>query len=456
MFATIMKSMTPVGIRSTAIIPVNGDVKVFSRIGESRGIAGAWQAGNVDIADTEMTIGKPVAIAISPKDYATLQFPITPTVLLQKLGRTVAGLVFPSDVPAKETYNDIYNDALAMPAKLVRYTTAMQSQPTQTPLLAPPVAQPVYAPPVVVSAPVVPEPQDVLAYTAPPAPEAASTSTEAPLVVPELTTYYERTIDDLTETEVYDFARTTQTNVLLTGDAGTGKTSSARNYAAKRGLPFVTIECTQQIDNSLTQGRFVPTGVGNATRWVYSQLASAIQQEEGAVILLNELTRMSSKSASLFLRLLEERELLIEPLNKVIKVSPTVLFVADQNVGFGYTGTNKQDAALLDRFHTKMEFTYDSKIESKFIESATLLNFANSIREANALNDEFSVPMSTRLLKNFQAQARGLNFKFAVNTLLNSFPKSDGEREAIKMRFDAEFDKIAEELGVSTGSYNGK
>jgi MoxR-like ATPase len=281
----------------------------------------------------------------------------------------------------------------------------------------------------------------------------ALSSHDTVLTVPDVQPYFARTFDGLTEKDVYDYAKRTQQNVLLTGEAGTGKTSSARNYAALNKLPFVTIECTQQIDQSVTQGRFVPTGVGNSTQWKYSQLASAIQRP--SVVLLNELTRMSPKAASLFLRLLAERELLIEPLNEVIKVHPECLIIADQNTGLGYTGTSKQDTALIDRFSIKLEFKYDTSIESKFIKSPALLEFASNIREASELNDEFSTPMSTRVLQNFQAQATSLNFAFAVHALLNNYPKSDGERDAIKMRLDAEIDRIASDLGVELGTYNG-
>jgi MoxR-like ATPase len=274
----------------------------------------------------------------------------------------------------------------------------------------------------------------------------------AVLTVPDAELYISRKFYGNTEEEIYDTARANGWNVLLTGDAGTGKTSSARNYAAQHGLPFVTIECTQQIDQSITQGRFVPTGVGNSTQWKYSQLATAIQQP--SVILINELTRMTPKAASLFLRLLQERELLIEPMNEVIKVHPDVLFIADQNTGLGYTGTSKQDAALVDRFNIKLEFHYDKDIEAKFIPSPTLLEFAASIRQASELNDEFSVPMSTRILKNFVSQARSLNFEFAINSMLSNYPKMDGEREGIKMRFDADASQIADELGVVVGKYS--
>jgi hypothetical protein len=163
---------------------------------------------------------------------------------------------------------------------------------------------------------------------------------------------------------------------------------------------------------------------------------------------------MTPKAASLFLRLLQERELVIEPLNQVIKVHPECLFVADQNTGIGYTGTSKQDNALVDRFNIKMEFHYDTEIEAKFIKSPALLEFAKAIRMAAETNDEFSVPLSTRALMNFQAQSQNLGFIFAVNALMNNYPKTDGEREAIKMRFDADAMTIASELGVDYANYS--
>jgi MoxR-like ATPase len=266
----------------------------------------------------------------------------------------------------------------------------------------------------------------------------------AVLEVPKLVPYYERTFAGHSEEAVYDYARSTQQNVLLTGDAGTGKTSSARNYAAKRNLPFNVVECSQQIDQTITQGRFVSTGVGNSLRWLYSQLATIIRGE--GVVLLNEMSRMSPKAGMLFLRLLEERELVIDVHNEVIPVHDGCLIIGDQNVGSGYTGTSKQDDALYDRFGIKLEFRYDTKIESKFIKSPTLLKFAEDIRTASSISDEFSVPMSTRILKNFQDNAIGLGFDFAVENLLNNFPSVDGERDAIKMRIDAERDTIIAEL----------
>jgi hypothetical protein len=411
-----------------------------------------------------------------------LKFPITPTVLVQKLVRLVKDENTAGTEDFEEVYIEVLTKATNNSVTLATYLGVPDPVAVPEPVPVAPaypswetatvadVTEPVYStvgestgepqPAEFVPEPVAPSYEMRVEPSAPIPLMPMIYGTVAPsmsdshavLTVPSIEPYFSRKFFGKTEGEVYDICRAEGWPVLLTGEAGTGKTSSGRNYAAQRGLPFVTIECTQQIDQSNTQGRFVPTGVGNSVIWKYSQLATAIQQP--SVILINEMTRMPAKAAGLFLRLLAEGELLIEPLNEVIKVHPGVLFIADQNTGLGYTGTSKQDAALVDRFDVKLEFHYDTSIEANFIKSPTLLTFASNIREASDLNDEFSVPMSTRILKNFVAQAPSLNFEFAVNSLLSNYPKIDGEREAIKMRFDADASAIADELGVSLGKYS--
>lgn len=473
MFAVITQSRTNMGVRQTAVVPMpDKTVRVFTRIGAVRGVAGAWKE-EAPLFDTgEMVEGQSTAITITPNDYRDLQYPITPTTLLQKLVRTTT--LGATRTSARTEYETLHHLASTDPVQLVAYTKAHQAPIVQTPAIQvvaepEPIAVAVqhvveqFTPPVteelldavteavVEATPTHTQHESESAMTNLFQATIHNNSRDAVLVVPEVKPYFSRVIDGVDETTVYDYARRTQQNVLLTGHAGTGKTSSARNYAATHQLPFVTIECTMQIDQSITQGRFVPTGVGNSVEWKYSQLATAVRQP--SVVLINELTRMTPKSASLFLRLLEEREIVIEPLNEVIKVHPEVLFIADQNTGLGYTGTSTQDNALLDRFNIKMEFQYDTEIEAQFIKSQALLDFAQAIRVAAETNDEFSVPMSTRALINFQANAQNLGFNFAVNALLNNYPKLDGEREAIKLRFDADADTIASELGVDASNY---
>jgi hypothetical protein len=383
----------------------------------------------------------------------------TPNNVLQALGKHVdLNSLVPTTSVLADVYAEVLNLAQTAPAQLSKYVArrpmpiAVQTAPAPVQIQ---VAPPQLDEPVVVAEPVVvPEPEPAMVTTAPDTslPVSALTKPVARdlnvLTVPEQSPYYERVFEGVTETQVYDTARQYQESVLITGDAGTGKTSSARNYAAKRKLPFVVIECTQQIDNSVTQGRFVPAEDGQSAKWVYSQLATAIQQP--SVVLFNELTRMNPKSASLFLRLLAERELFVEPFNEVIKVHPECMFIADANIGIGYNGTMRQDQALVDRFHIKLNFSYDTRLEQQFLPYPALLSFADGIRKAGDLGEEdFTVPMSTRLLQNFVSHASRYNWSFAVARLLSNFPSDNGERDAVKMRLDSDAPRIATDLGVT-------
>lgn len=467
MFASVMKSAVVNNgqaftlPRVTVVVPdspAGGSVTYWTRQGESKGIG--WRKVNTpEVLPGESVLGKPASVAMTGNDWAALS---KPTVLLQKLTREVDSVV-PSSDDASTTLQGIVAEAITNPALLAKYLKANRNvtQVIPQPIVVAPIPtvnimlEQDVPQPVVDTQPQFTQQKEEPMITLT---QAAPASNLAVLTVPEPRLYIKRVKYGVSETDIYNFARNSQVDggspkvVVLTGDAGTGKTSSARNYAAEMRLPFVTVECTQQIDQSITQGRFVPTGHGNEMSWKYSQLASIIQGP--GVVLINEVSRLNPKAASLFLRLLEEGELAIEPLNQVIKAHKDCLFVADQNVGAGYRGTQRQDDALLDRFNIKLEFEYDREIERQFIPSEALLDFATSIRQALELEDTFSKNVSTRMLQNFVEQAKGLGFEFAVNSMLNNFPKDEGERDAVKMRFDINHTRIAEELGVAVGSYN--
>jgi MoxR-like ATPase len=461
MYATIIKSAAVdvnnnvVGAPRVTIVipstPSGGGVQYWTRHGESRGI-GWRRVDQAEVLQGEKVLGSPASVLMTVNDWSNIH---QPTVLFQKLTREVENVSTPSS-DAATSLQEIVGNATTSPTLLAKYFKANKyaTQVMPQPIVVAPIPTVNILPPQAV-APVTPAPEVQVVVEEKKEEPMQSTITitdkYAALTVPEPEEYVKRVIFGELEDDIYNFARRTQQAVLISGDAGTGKTSSARNYAAENNLPFVTIECTQQIDQSITQGRFVPTGHGNEMAWKYSQLATAIQQP--SVILINELSRMSPKAASLFLRLLMERELVIEPLNEVIKVHPDVLFIADQNVGSAYRGTQGQDSALIDRFNIKIEFKYDRDIEAKFIKSPTLLDFAVSIRQARELADEFQQTVTTRMLKNFQTQASGLSFEFAVNSFLNNWT-DPAERDGAKMRFDAVLDSIASELGISTGNYN--
>ena len=444
MYAAMMKSITSTGeMRTVAVVPTTEDVRIFSRLGEGRGRAGAWIEGDVLIDTDELLVGQPVSLKTTPSEDRVINSTITPSMFLVKLGKKLPETTKPSSQSALTEFESLLEQAMNNPGSLSVYEQAIVhiTQATPQPVVQQQVASPL---------PVQPEmsKETPMEYSHP---LSSADDSHSVLLVPEPKPHFTRTFDGLDEIEILRSAAKRQKTVLITGPAGTGKTSAAYNFAAINNLPFVVIEGTRQIDETKVHGRFIPTGVGNSTKWKYSQFTTAIQQP--SVILINELSRMPGKAADLFLRVLNERELIIDQLNEVIKVHPECLFIVDQNTGTGYHVT-AQDKALLDRMQPKLEFDYDIKLESKFIASESLLLFAQSIREAAVMTDQFTTPMSPRILLDFVDNAKHLNLAFAVRSLLNNFPKDDGEREAVKMTLDANIDAIASELGVDLGSYS--
>ena len=452
MYATLILSQSPYGVRQTAIVPTtSGAIRVFHRCGFGRGLVATWSESVPDSdAMQELTLNAPVSIAMTPAHLRDSDFMgRTPNNVLQALGKRVSEAFVPTVTTLQDVYDTVVQLATNVPTALAKYAYKQQPVISSVPVVQPVIQAPVIVTPEPVQQVTEPEPVTQLVTSAPtPVTTTVPTRSFNALTVPDVQPYFERTFEDIPESRIYDVARSTQQSILLTGDAGTGKTSSARNYAAQRQLPFVVIECTQQIDNSVTQGRFVPAEDGSSVKWVYSQLATAVQQP--SVILLNELTRMAPKSSSLFLRLLAERELFIEPFNELIKVHPECLIVADANTGSAYNGTMRQDMALVDRFNIKLPFNYDAELEAKFIPYPALLAFATGIRKATELGQEdFTTPFSTRLLQNFLSQTTNFNWEFSIQRLLANFPSDTGERDAIKMRLDADAPRIAREFGVS-------
>jgi hypothetical protein len=442
MYAVILQSAPQAGvIRQTALVPFNGSVRTFTRLGSgNRGTAGAWrESAPIGNTEHERLIGQPASVLISPNDLSDLTSSAVPSVLMQKLVRKVAGVTQlnpDSSLTLTSVIAKLSDEVMADSQAFALYQSTMQVMASSPAVQVVAQPAPAMAPVASVSAPVAPVPSEA---------EAFMQFTVPQLTDPAVSVYVPRQdVYGKSEVEVYDFARANSEVVAIDGHAGTGKTSSAWHYSALRGLPFLRVECHQSLDTSVTQGKFVPDGVGGL-KWVYSPLARLIQQP--SVILLNEFTRTSPKNAPLFLSLLEERQLLIDShLGEVIPVHPDVLFIADYNSG--YRGTSQLDQALLDRFNIKLKFGWSEEAERVRIPSESLREFAKAMRKGAELEDKYSTPVSTRLLLNFVKQAQGLGLQFAVQSFMNAFPAE--EQDAIKMLLQVYSATIATELNVST------
>jgi len=438
MYAVIIQSApSATAVRQTVVFGTEDGARVVNRIAGSRGIAGRYIEGMPALVSGEKLVGAPVAVLLSDKDREQLAKGEQPETCLQRIVRRVADQTTLTPVDAQSTIDEVVTDAQGNPASLGRFLGGAPVVPAPQPVA--PVAQPVAVASVASVAPVdaMQVPRDELREIHP------------QLRVPTLedvSGHFPRKVSGRLSVERFDRAMKNQRNVLISGHAGTGKTSEVEYYCAMRGLPFVQLDCNPQTDESNIQGSWIATGNGNELAWCWAPLAELIVSGRPGVVLLNEANRMSAKANAFFLRILEERRLLVSQYsNDDLVVHDGILFVADCNPG--YRGTAKMDEAMEDRFRDKWEFKYDPELESNFIKSPALLELATDVRHQNE-SGKILAPFSTRILKTFQQDALEDDWQYAVDNLLANFARGV-ERESVSTTVEIYSSRIQDELGIA-------
>jgi MoxR-like ATPase len=144
-------------------------------------------------------------------------------------------------------------------------------------------------------------------------------------------------------------------NILMVGDSGMGKTVAAITAAKALERPLYIFPMGSSQDPRATLIGNTQFSKDSGTYFAESRFVQAIQ-EEGAVIILDELSRANGEAWNILMPVLDpnQRSLQLDekPGSPVVKVHPTVSFIATANVGFQYTSTRVMDRALKDRFVT--------------------------------------------------------------------------------------------------------
>ena len=282
------------------------------------------------------------------------------------------------------------------------------------------------------------------------------TTTNKALFIPSLektSHYIQRTFaGGVRETQMYDFALENKMNVLLQGDAGTGKTTSAMAYPPQRKMNFFAVPSNNAIDFTQLVGGLFPDADGKL-KFIDGAVTRIVR--EGGLLLINELNNAPKNLSQYLMSLLDDRRCitLMSHDNEVIEAHPDLLVVADMNPN--YRGTQLLNEAWKDRFEIKLNYTYDNAIEKQIVKSSALLELANGMRSTARLDESgsnsstiFETPVSTRILKTFEKLAKGLNYDFACDVFVNNF--NDDERSAVRMLIEGMEHNIKSDLGLET------
>ena len=144
-------------------------------------------------------------------------------------------------------------------------------------------------------------------------------------------------------------------NTLLLGPTGYGKTELVYHMANHLKVPLTIFDMGTMTDPIMglvgTNTIQVEEGA-TVSKFVKSRFSEVIQKP--GIVLLDELSRASIQANNLLFPCLDyRRELNMEYAfndTAAIKIHPECVFFATANIGSQYSGTNKMDRALLDRF----------------------------------------------------------------------------------------------------------
>lgn len=402
-----------------------------------RGESNAWKS--CDYADflscydyNDKLIGNPIAVSLTDTDTTSLAIGETPVNVFQKLSKMYSNrpeVII--DTTLGEIVKVIDNIITTDANQLGQYKNDLRSNRV-APTNMKTILVPTVTAPAISVAPLATEvsyPEEVLRYV-------------PSLQDAEIANYIERTLFGVKEFDLYKTHMEQKRNIVIEGHAGTGKTTSAKVFAAKMGLPFYSISMNVASEPADFIGGVEPTDEG--LKFIYGQLALAFKF--GGVVLLDELSFIKEGcSASLHNALDNLRQVTLRGNNnEVITAHPNLLLIGAYNAG--YRGTRPLNEAFHDRFATKLVFEYDKKIEKQIIPSKSLLDLADKMR-ADSVTGLYETPISLRLLKNFVWHATSFNYEFAVNSFLNAF--TEEERPSVKLLLEAYSSNISTELGAS-------
>lgn len=235
-------------------------------------------------------------------------------------------------------------------------------------------------------------------------------------------------------------------NIMVRGDAGSGKSTLIEHVCGVLRLPYLRVDCSPNMSIPNWMGRSkvggLMTDVEDVQGWLEGDLLFAFRWLPG-VVLFDEINRMDAVGATELMSVTSEARVISVPEANLptFKVK-TLMFAATANPPT-YAGTFEVDEAVARRF-IKLPWGYDRGTEEQLIGSETLIDTAWAIRAHPHIR---SILPTSSLLR-FQSKVRYHgDADSALGFLMEDF--TGIEREAIELTLEGKLDVIVSELLAS-------
>ena len=156
--------------------------------------------------------------------------------------------------------------------------------------------------------------------------------------------------------------------VVLIGEAGTGKTELARQYGARKNLPFLRVSCEDGLILKELLGR--REIINGSTYYRTGLLVELFKQP--SVILIDEVNALPSSKAFFLHELLDNRRIFIKDAGggRVVNLHEDCkVILACNPSGARYSGTQKVNVALADRVQVLQIPNFDIETVAKAFET---------------------------------------------------------------------------------------
>ena len=218
--------------------------------------------------------------------------------------------------------------------------------------------------------------------------------------------------------------------LMVTGPHGSGKTSLARQIAARRRSPFgiIPFGAKQEAREVIGEEQFSP----DKGTWFRPGLFPSYTGVSGSVVLCDEFNRVENpKVHGALFDWLQEGSYTTDA-GETYTIAPGVIIVATMNEGYDYAGADMLDIAMRGRFFEVQMEMPPAEVASVIVSKKSGMPLDEVQRFVSMLGSEKSLPewMTMRgLLKAAELIVNGLTWRLAVAAAFNTM--EDGKRNSI-------------------------